>query len=209
MPELLSQSRLFVFLLWEQSVHSLIQMCQMAKHLCERGSWQRETPCYVTVPEEFTCKKKTLGKREKKSPCCKLVSLSACNFLHCLFCCALKISYLVLPRGCIIVNSLLSHSRLSISLSLSLSLHVQCKCLSSSCGNKASWQLSRSGSACYCFSCHSGKGWHLEPLTCFLSVSDSFFKPLLDLGLAFVRIIFFCRIWLLMAKTWNQNSTND
>lgn len=128
-------------------------MCHMANCLCEKGSWQALTDVhtaasYAIVPE-LTYKTNILRKR---SPCCKLVSLSACNFLHCLFCCALKIWYLVLPCECLIVDSLLSHSCFSISLSLT----VQCKCLSSRPGNKASWQLSRSGSACHCSSCHSG-----------------------------------------------------
>ena len=149
------------------SAHSwTLDVCHMAKCLCEKGSWQtRGTACDVIVPE-LTYKTNIL---RKKSPRCKLVSLSACNFLHCLFCCcALKIWYLVLPRGCIIVNSpRLSHSCLSISPSPT----VQCKCLSSCWGNKASWQLSRSGSLCYCSSCHSLEHWHLQTHSHHLSLT--------------------------------------
>lgn len=112
---------------------------------------------------------------EKKSPCCKLVSLSVCNFLHCLFCCALKIWYLVLPCGRIIVNSLLAHSCLSISLSLA----AQCKCLSSCCGNAASWHPSRSGSACYCSSCHSWRRWHLQAQSHVFCLSLTAFKAII------------------------------
>lgn len=77
-----------------------------------------------------------------KFPCCKLVSLSACNFLLCGFSCGLKISYLVPPCWCIIVNTLLS----PLLPSITFSLVIQCECLSKWCRNKKSWRLSRSGS---------------------------------------------------------------
>lgn len=122
----LTQSRLFVFLLGEHAAFTAGHwMCHMANCLCEKASWQaltdthtaaREAARYALVPE-LTHKTNIL---RKNSPRCKLVRLSACNFLHCLFCCALKIWYLVLPCKCILVNSLLSHSCFSISLSLTL-----------------------------------------------------------------------------------------
>lgn len=47
----------------------------------------------------------------KKLPgCCDLVRLSACNFLRCLFCCTLKIWYLVLPCCSCCLSHMLSIS---------------------------------------------------------------------------------------------------
>lgn len=123
--ELLWWSRLFVF---EHGAHTVLtaglEGCYTAKCLSEEACRQtlpdihnagRESTRYVIVAE-LTYKTNIL---RKKCPRWKLVSISACNFLHCLLCCALKIWYLVLPCECIIVDSLLARSRFSISLSLS------------------------------------------------------------------------------------------